>query len=436
MNLAFGWISEKVFGALKRAYGWFLAWPAWMKVILVGASIGVLMASLGNSALLTYASVVLISFFGHALYLDITASKDSRVSLERANQGLRMQVEDLARHSQEMTVLSELTEMLQASTSTLELCRVVTVFVRQLFKMQSGAIYLLQEPGKVLDATTVWGEPPIVGPKFTPDECWALRRSKPHYEELGSEALFCAHVPRPHPAFSLCLPLMTQGGTMGMLHLRPQDGSGQLHLSESKQLLAAALAQQVALGLSNLRLREFLREDSIRDALTGLYNRRYMTESLDQEVSRADRSGRTVGLITFDLDHFKDINDSQGHAVGDRLLHALGTLVKDSVRAGDIPCRYGGDEFIVILPGISSDQLLLLAELVRKKAESVMPELGGAAHPCTLSVGVAMFPDDGHNAESLQLAADRALYQAKAGGRNRVATASDFKLKPFKLRQP
>lgn len=355
---------------------------------------------------------------------DVSVSRAAKERLEKAYEGLKVEVQELSRHSEEMSAFSALTEMLQSSTSAEELCRVVTVFARQLFPQESGVLYLYREQNKLHEPAAMWGEQLQAPQPFLQDECWSLRRSKPHYEERDKEGLFCAHLVGTHPGYSLCLPLIAQGGTLGMMHLAPSRGSDVTRLNEPKQLLATALAQQVALGLSNLKLRDFLREDAIRDALTGLYNRRYMKESLDHEVSRALRSGSTVGLITFDLDHFKEVNDSKGHATGDRLLQALGAVVKDSVRAGDIPCRYGGDEFLVILPGISAAQAVDLAEKLREKVERLMPELTDKDRkPCTLSAGVAMFPADAQTAEGLQLAADRALYKAKDGGRNRVASA-------------
>ena len=356
---------------------------------------------------------------------DVSAARASAQKMQEAYLSLQGQVRDLSKHSQEMSAFSELTEMLQASTSSDELCRVVSVFAKQFFSQEAGALYLLKGPGKQLEPVSTWGEPSLEGQAFLQQDCWSLRRAKPHYEEVGKEGLFCAHLPAELPDFSLCLPLIAQGGALGVLHLRASAGRRGLRLSEPKQLLAVALAQQVALGLSNLKLRDFLREDSIRDSLTGLYNRRYMKESLDHEISRAERNKGTVGLITFDLDHFKEVNDRRGHAAGDKLLHALGDLVKDSVRGEDSACRYGGDEFLLILPGIQGAQALILAEALRKKVETLLPELGrdGKA-PCTLSVGLALYPEDAGNADDLQLAADRALYRAKALGRNRVVRAS------------
>jgi diguanylate cyclase (GGDEF)-like protein/PAS domain S-box-containing protein len=357
---------------------------------------------------------------------DVSAVHSNWERLEEANAALQDQVQELSRHSEEMSALSELTELLQASSSSQELCRVIAAFGHRLFPLEAGTLYLLPENGRPLEAVSSWGGYGEPGSGFDAQDCWSLRRAKPHYEEQGKEGLFCTHLPRPLPAFSLCLPLIAQGGTLGLLNLRAQAGQDGSSLSQSKQLLAVALAQQAALGLSNLRLREYLREDSIRDALTGLYNRRYLKEALEHEISRAARDGTSVGILAFDLDHFKEVNDGQGHAAGDRLLQALGGLVRESVRHADIACRYGGDEFVVILPGISRTQALDLAEALRTKTEKLMPELRTQdGSRCTLSIGVALYPENGRGPEALQLAADRALYRAKAAGRNKVTCATD-----------
>ncbi len=170
------------------------------------------------------------------------------------------------------------------------------------------------------------------------------------------------------------------------------------------------------------RLHETLRSQSIRDPLTGLFNRRYMEESLDREMRRARRGGHAVGVIMLDLDHFKALNDTRGHEAGDEMLRATASLLQRSIRAEDIACRYGGEEFVLILPEVSLDDAAQRAESIRLAARVLrVPFHRQVIGPLTLSAGVAVFPDHGPSSDALLRAADAALYQAKARGRDRVA---------------
>ena len=172
------------------------------------------------------------------------------------------------------------------------------------------------------------------------------------------------------------------------------------------------------------RMLKHLREDSIRDSLTSLHNRRYLTEVLSRELTKAHKKGRTIGVISADLDHFKRINDTFGHDIGDKVLVAAANILSQSIRGSDIVCRVGGEEFTMILPGASLDATRIRAEGIREAIAGLDIEYqGGHIGPITVSLGVTIFPDGGTDFESLLRGADRALYQAKHSGRNRVAIA-------------
>jgi len=167
-------------------------------------------------------------------------------------------------------------------------------------------------------------------------------------------------------------------------------------------------------------LQEELRELSTRDALTGLYNRRFLEESFRRELLRAERTGHPVGVIMGDLDHFKAINDRFGHLAGDEVLRVFGSLVEHNARASDITCRFGGEEFLIILPGMTEEKASERAEQLRRTIEASQVIYGESQITVTASFGVAAFPHHGRTTDELIAAADRALYSAKAGGRNRV----------------
>ncbi|HUA01421.1 MAG TPA: GGDEF domain-containing protein, partial [Candidatus Aquilonibacter sp.] len=165
--------------------------------------------------------------------------------------------------------------------------------------------------------------------------------------------------------------------------------------------------------------------------LTGLFNRRYMEESLEREVRRAERNGQSVGFIMLDIDHFKHFNDTFGHQAGDALLRALGDLVGERTRGQDVACRFGGEEFSLILAGASKDAAYKRAQLLREEVKQLaVTHAGQLLGKVSLSFGIAAFPGDGHTAEELVRAADQALYAAKAAGRDRVVVAGNVETPP------
>lgn len=192
----------------------------------------------------------------------------------------------------------------------------------------------------------------------------------------------------------------------------------------SKQELAIAVAEQVGLALANLKLRETLRMQSIRDPLSGLYNRRHMEEAMERELHRAARNEHPLGVIVLDLDHFKNYNDSFGHEAGDNLLREFSSLLLTEVRGQDIACRFGGEEFVLILPDAPLETALSCAERLREQVKRMNVRYRGRSlGSITLSLGVAVFPEHGTAADALLRAADEALFRAKQEGRDRVRAA-------------
>jgi len=269
-----------------------------------------------------------------------------------------------------------------------------------------------------------WGQDPLAVPVFTPDECWSVRRGRLHKVENPQETLCCPHVAEAVPGGYLCVPLIAQGETLGVFHLRPGPPADEQTpaLAAVKDQLALTVAEDLALALANLRLRETLRSQAIRDPLTGLFNRRYLEETLERELGRVKRVGAPMGVIMMDLDHFKQYNDTFGHSAGDELLAALGSLVQQQIRGEDIACRYGGEEFLVILPGASVSIALERAESLRQAVKEMHQHHQGLK-PTTLSLGVAVYPDHGDTGLDLIRSADAALYRAKQAGRDRVMAA-------------
>lgn len=171
-------------------------------------------------------------------------------------------------------------------------------------------------------------------------------------------------------------------------------------------------------------LQSRLEEQAVRDSLTGLYNRRYLDDALPRELQRAQREKYPVAIVLADIDRFKRVNDTYGHQSGDIVLQALANLLKENVRGGDLPCRWGGEEFVLVLPRMSLDNALARADALRKSFNALKLELDGQTVSLTLSAGVAVYPGHGITVADLLHAADDALYEAKNGGRDQVRIAS------------
>jgi diguanylate cyclase (GGDEF)-like protein/PAS domain S-box-containing protein len=333
--------------------------------------------------------------------------------------------------NREIVLLSELGGLLQTCDSIEEAYQVISRQGRKLFPDLNGALYRLSSSRSDLELVSSWGEPgpwPGAADFFRPEDCWGLRLGRAHCVDDPAGDLICRHVGEQEAPRYLCLPMMAQGEAMGVLHLRIDPAlaaaGGVSPLNEARLRLASAVAEHTAMALANLSLRETLRHQSIRDPLTGLFNRRYFEESLEREVRRARRRGVSLGVIMLDLDRFKVVNDHFGHEAGDVLLRTLGELLRRSVRGEDVACRWGGEEFALLLPEASLESTRVRAEELRTVVRELqVPYQDRILGPITVSLGVAIFPDQGLSGQSVLRAADAALYQSKAAGRDRVTSA-------------
>ena len=367
-------------------------------------------------------------------HTDITDRKQTEQALQEANEKLTGWVKELEQRTTEITLLNEMSDILQACRTVQEAYSAIATLVQPLFPNVCGGVFAISASRTLVEAVATWGNQLTSQKLFTPDECWALRRGRSHWVEDTQTGLVCKHLNQKGngeesafptysvPAESLCVPMMAQGEALGLLYLSALESG---HLSEAKQRLAVTVAEHIALALANLTLQETLQRQSIRDSLTGLFNRRYLEESLVREIHRADRKQQPLGIIMLDVDHFKRFNDTFGHEAGDAVLREMGLFVQKNIRESDIACRYGGEELMLILPETCLETTRKRAEQIREGVKHLNVQhrrqpLGGI----TISVGVACFPEDGLTGEALIQAADTALYEAKAQGRDRVVTVS------------
>jgi len=371
----------------------------------------------------------------------LNAALEQRVAertqeLARAEEQLRSSLERQREYTNEIKGVNELVELLQ-SCLTLEEAhsQVARVFPRY---FPAGALLMLNPSRNLLDSVAAWGAGSTKQGPFSPDSCWALRRGRAHLAEGDNFGQLCGHVDQATAASHLCVPMMAQGESLGVLYIQvPNPSTGAPRLLEHKQQFATNLAEQVSLAFANLMLRETLKYQSVRDPLTGLFNRRHMEESLERELLRATRSKKPVAVFMIDLDHFKQFNDSFGHEAGDVLLRELGSLFTSQIRGGDIACRYGGEEFLLILMEANLDSACERAEMLGEQVRKIqIQHRGQTLRQVTVSIGVAAFPDHGASAQQIINSADKALYRAKNSGRDRVVVADPAPAGDFASKNP
>ncbi len=359
-----------------------------------------------------------------AALADAAAALESKVAertekLEKATRDAQWQAVELHAGQVFGKALNEFLEMIQASASTGEAMHLTVELMPSLLPGMPGAIYLYRASRNLLERAAQWG-PATGGRELTTEDCWGLRLGHTHILGDSAAAPRCRHV-APEVRLSICAPLLAKGEVIGLLHLLPDRDRQQDVLPRH---MIEQVARSFALAFSNVRLREALREQSVRDPLTGLYNRRFADEMLDRELARADRSGVPLSVLMVDIDHFKRFNDSFGHEGGDIALRQVGAFLRQSCRASDVAARFGGEEFLVLLPGTDPEAAFRRAEDIRQGIAALpLHETRGDLPAITASLGVATYPAPIADPSQLVTAADRALYAAKAAGRNQVLGA-------------
>jgi diguanylate cyclase (GGDEF)-like protein len=330
-------------------------------------------------------------------------------------------MKDLEQRSERASMLAKMGELLQSCVSRDEVITVALSFAPKIFPSARGAIFWMNSSRNAVEVIGSWSDCELAATDFEVGDCWALRTGQPHLVYADESTARCRHAAE-LSCSHLCIPILAQGETLGILHLQKKQNAARLDAAELS--FRMTFAGQIGLSIANIKLRDALRTQSIRDALTGLYNRRHLEEILEREIRRSARAQQHLGIIVIDLDHFKSFNDAYGHDAGDAVLCETGLSLTSGIRAEDFVCRYGGEEFVVVLPTANLEAARARAETLRlKMKELTILHQGKSMGMITISAGVAVFPDHGTTPREVIAAADAALYEAKRNGRDQVAVA-------------
>ncbi|MCF6354211.1 MAG: diguanylate cyclase [Candidatus Polarisedimenticolaceae bacterium] len=346
--------------------------------------------------------------------------------VKRRTNKLAAIVTELKRRNREAELMAHMRDLLQACNTEQESFDIVASICSQIFPNHAGFVAIKRETMEIAQAVVGFGDYPWEGIQFNLNDCWAVRRGGAHIVADPEAEPSCPQI-KGHSRSNLCVPITARSECLGIIHLscdcsgvEPRLRTPTLKRIESK---LKGVTELYALSLANIRLRERLHLQSIIDSLTGLFNRRHMEYALTREFDRATRNDTNVGLMMLDIDHFKQLNDSCGHEVGDKVLWKIGMFLKNSIRGEDIACRYGGEELIVILPGCSPEDCLQKANEIRQGIEQLTVVVKKRELRVTVSIGISSFPQNGELIDEVIRAADDAMYEAKKAGRNCIVSA-------------
>jgi len=326
--------------------------------------------------------------------------------------------------------LSELSEWLQSAKSETELYQMISSVLGRLMPECKGSLFIYTNSRDVLEVATEWNGQSHTA-SIHPEDCWSLRRGHAYVHGTSEVEFHCDHVHDGVNDNYCCIPIVAHGDTVGLLHLeytfdKAETAEEAKARFADRARLGLACAEHLSIAIANMKLREGLRDQSARDVLTGVNNRRYLLETARRELLRAERSGQPVSLVTVDVDHFKAFNDNHGHDAGDTVLRHVGEIMRALFTADAVPCRFGGEEFVVLLPNTGIDEAAARAEELRAKIEALSVRYADGQLPrVTISAGIATYPESGGSLTELLRVADDALYRAKRNGRNRVERPED-----------
>lgn len=314
-------------------------------------------------------------------------------------------------------LLARMTQRLQGCENFDDVINVAELFAPNIAPGIAGRLYVFDRDPWQMRCVAQWLSPADDKATFHPDACWAVRRGQSHPPVNGEPDVACYHLPASQAESALCVPLIAQGEAIGLLsfqNITPENAPARAYL----ELMAEALG----LALANQRLRDTLLEKALFEPLTGLRNRHHLEDTLHTQMTQAMRNGEPLSCMMIDIDHFKSINDRFGHEAGDQVIKNVATIVQRAAHDGGLAFRYGGEEFLVLLPGAGEAEAHACAQKIYNGVHALslrygLTEIG----PVDVSIGIASYPEHAQS-DNLLRAADVALYRAKELGRSRIVS--------------
>jgi diguanylate cyclase (GGDEF)-like protein len=347
--------------------------------------------------------------------IDITESIEAQQSLTDLNRQLEEKALELEAKKRELIYLSDMADMLYSCESENEVYKVVALTCSKLFPNMSGCIYTIANSKNYVQWNSFWGDERNSKEIFSPYECWALRRGKFNLLSPRSSGLICSHLIQPVSGTHLCVPLFRQGEIVGTLHIYALE-----KISLEDQQITEIIARTLGFALNNLMIKQRLTHENLRDGMTQLFNQRYMQTMTEQRLAEAERLRQPIGVIFLDIDNFKSYNSRYGHLTANIILQGLAKLLLKSIRSFDIACRWGGEEFVVVMPNMSLEMLRKRAEELRVNVEQMQLKDGNQIlEGITASFGIAV-SEPGITVKDFLNRANQAMLEAKGTGKNRV----------------
>ena len=365
---------------------------------------------------------ILLVLFGLMLRDAVLRERIAQTAVQ-SNRKLSTSIEALQNHARESNLLSIARDDLQLCTETTQVHQSAATRFSELLPGTSGSLCIINSSRNMTETVSGWSSATTSSPVseiFPPNTCCGLRSGQLHWHGPGASQIHCDHFIAEAPSRYLCLPLVAHGDTIGILFVECPSEEIQ-EIVESRSESIRQLVQLTAMALASLEMRRKLEHQSVRDGLTGLFNRHFLEIALERELARASRRKSGLAVLMIDVDHFKKLNDQYGHSAGDAILKEVARVFSANVRSEDLVCRYGGEEFTIILPDISPDNAYIRAEVIRQAVANLRTELTNELYSTvTISIGGATFPGDGQTSDALLRHSDAALYRAKREGRNKV----------------
>lgn len=379
-----------------------------------------LLTSVGTEFLLIPLSILCVIVLFSLLLRDALARQRAARDALRMNEDLVRSVNALEETARESALMTAARNELQLCVEVQQVYNTAASSFSRLLPETSGCLFIINSSRNHVEVVSSWGNP-MRDDFGQPESCCALRSGQPRWRQPGGSEIHCSHFHGAAPERYHCRPIVAYGNTIGQLYIQCESDNI-IEQVNGRMDAVRQLVQITALAIATLNLRSKLENQSIRDSLTGLFNRHFMQISLEREMIRAHRRKQIMSVLMLDVDHFKTFNDTHGHGAGDEVLKAFAQVFMNNIRAEDIACRYGGEEFTIILPDTSVKGACDRADSIVSTISDLKVRFGPQTFDgFGVSIGVAFYPGDGDTFEELLQHADSALYDAKHNGRNQVS---------------